>query len=247
MFCSNCGKQIPDGSAFCPSCGKGLNNAQQPPLPQQTPQQPATPVQTNAAPAQVAQTPAQPIPQQFYPGNAASVYQAAPAPAAPIEPKKKKPVWLTAVIVIAAIMLLLTVLINIAASFDDSSSSSSSESPQVGSSQELVEALSGQWKIAGMSANGQDYDEAELAAMGFEYSMILSDDGTCTDLAVSNNDTERDSGVWELSSRSNSIVITIAWENAGTTESYEYDSESGLLIGSSSAGGVTQINYLVKL
>ena len=39
MFCSNCGKQIPDGSAFCPNCGAQLGGAQpqqsQPPQPQQ--------------------------------------------------------------------------------------------------------------------------------------------------------------------------------------------------------------------
>ena len=28
MFCSNCGKQIPDGSAFCPECGATLGGAQ---------------------------------------------------------------------------------------------------------------------------------------------------------------------------------------------------------------------------
>ena len=25
MFCTNCGTQIPDGSAFCPNCGKNLS------------------------------------------------------------------------------------------------------------------------------------------------------------------------------------------------------------------------------
>lgn len=26
MFCKYCGKEIPDGSAFCPECGQKLNN-----------------------------------------------------------------------------------------------------------------------------------------------------------------------------------------------------------------------------
>ena len=47
MFCSNCGKPIPDFSRFCPDCGSSLANsraaavAQQapPPIPAQAPQQ----------------------------------------------------------------------------------------------------------------------------------------------------------------------------------------------------------------
>jgi len=34
MFCPNCGKQIPDSSAFCPECGKATNTA---PAPETTP------------------------------------------------------------------------------------------------------------------------------------------------------------------------------------------------------------------
>ena len=36
MFCRFCGKSLPDGSAFCSSCGRALNSAE----PQIQPQQP---------------------------------------------------------------------------------------------------------------------------------------------------------------------------------------------------------------
>ncbi len=44
MFCENCGKQIPDGSAFCDGCGAKLNQAAEP-------AQAAAPVAAPAAPA----------------------------------------------------------------------------------------------------------------------------------------------------------------------------------------------------
>lgn len=33
MYCIKCGKQIPDGSSFCPSCGANQNNGNSTPLP----------------------------------------------------------------------------------------------------------------------------------------------------------------------------------------------------------------------
>ena len=33
MFCSNCGKEIDEGSAFCSGCGKAVGNAQAPAAP----------------------------------------------------------------------------------------------------------------------------------------------------------------------------------------------------------------------
>lgn len=57
MFCSNCGKQIEDGAAFCSGCGTSLNSQPQPNV--QTPpsvyQQPiaqhSVPQQTSGKPA----------------------------------------------------------------------------------------------------------------------------------------------------------------------------------------------------
>ena len=64
MFCSQCGTQIPDGSAFCPACGARL--ATQAPIqaPQEAPAQPEIP-----QPATYQQVPAQPDyqPQAFQP------------------------------------------------------------------------------------------------------------------------------------------------------------------------------------
>lgn len=45
MFCSNCGTQIPDGSAFCPNCGTNLNDGASAPQPSVIePQSQAAPV-----------------------------------------------------------------------------------------------------------------------------------------------------------------------------------------------------------
>ena len=41
MFCSECGTQIPEGSVFCPGCGKRLTAARQSAQPAQA-QEPAT-------------------------------------------------------------------------------------------------------------------------------------------------------------------------------------------------------------
>ena len=52
MYCTQCGSQIADGSAFCPYCGASLANAQ-PVQAQQAPEQTyAAPEQTYAAPEQ---------------------------------------------------------------------------------------------------------------------------------------------------------------------------------------------------
>ncbi|MBR4051223.1 MAG: zinc-ribbon domain-containing protein [Clostridia bacterium] len=40
MFCSNCGKQIEDGAAFCSGCGTSLNSQQAAQTPQPVYQQP---------------------------------------------------------------------------------------------------------------------------------------------------------------------------------------------------------------
>ena len=48
MFCSNCGTQIPDGSAFCPNCGANLGGGAPAPQPAvAAPQLQSTPVYQN--------------------------------------------------------------------------------------------------------------------------------------------------------------------------------------------------------
>lgn len=73
MFCINCGKQIPDESAFCQYCGSAVNKVPQ------VPQQVVAPM-----PAAPQYTPApQPMaPQQAAPQYAAPAPQTAPAPQA---------------------------------------------------------------------------------------------------------------------------------------------------------------------
>ena len=98
MFCTNCGKQIPEGSRFCTNCGAKLNIPEAPEkaAPEQpafTP--PAAPVYTApeapaapAAPEQPVYTaPAAPEQPAFTP-PAAPVYAAPEAPAAPAAPEQ---------------------------------------------------------------------------------------------------------------------------------------------------------------
>lgn len=85
MFCSNCGSQIADGSAFCPACGAQLNAGQ--PAPQAN---------------------SQPFPQQSYAQPVyGQPYAAAPAP-------KKKKTWLWFVlggVVLAAVAVVLILVL----------------------------------------------------------------------------------------------------------------------------------------
>lgn len=82
MFCSNCGSQIADGSAFCPACGAQLNAGQ-------------TASQANS----------QPFPQQTYAQPVyGQPYAAAPAP-------KKKKTWLWFVLGGVALAAVAVVLI----------------------------------------------------------------------------------------------------------------------------------------
>lgn len=68
MYCSKCGSQVPDGSAFCPKCGAAQAGQAAPvgPMPTPTPQPPFT-----------GQPPAQ---QQAYQYQQAPSYQQVPAP-----------------------------------------------------------------------------------------------------------------------------------------------------------------------
>lgn len=70
MFCINCGKQIPDESAFCQYCGSAVNAVPQAPQQQVVAPVPATP-QYTPAPQPMA-------PQQATPQYAAPAPQAAP-------------------------------------------------------------------------------------------------------------------------------------------------------------------------
>lgn len=47
MFCSKCGKQIPDDSVFCPECGQSLSQAAPSPSPGATPSAPAPSVEVS--------------------------------------------------------------------------------------------------------------------------------------------------------------------------------------------------------
>ena len=70
MFCINCGKQIPDESAFCQYCGSAVNAVPQAPQQQVVAPMPAAP-QYMPAPQPMA-------PQQATPQYAAPAPQAAP-------------------------------------------------------------------------------------------------------------------------------------------------------------------------
>ena len=124
MFCSSCGKEIPDTAKFCPICGTNFAAAEQPaaqpvaPAPASVPTPapaPAEPVQAapTAQPVQPAQT-AQPAP-EFIPQYAPQAEAAAPA-AAPAASKfdinallKNKKVLIGAAAAVAVIVLIIII------------------------------------------------------------------------------------------------------------------------------------------
>ncbi|MBQ3432252.1 MAG: zinc-ribbon domain-containing protein [Clostridia bacterium] len=90
MFCSNCGKEIPNDSAFCPYCGakNQAANAVQNPIPQ--------PQMTDARPPEAAQPHGAPAP-------------ATPPMRPPVQaPQKKKgmPTWGIVLIIVAAVLII---------------------------------------------------------------------------------------------------------------------------------------------
>ena len=123
MFCSNCGKQIADGSAFCDQCGAA--QAPQAPVQQPAPQpaaptpQPAAPTPQPAAPTPQPAAPVQqpyiPVQQTYIPVQQAyiPVQQAYAQPAAPVAaPKGKLKLPVPALVaLISAVVLLLSVFL----------------------------------------------------------------------------------------------------------------------------------------
>ena len=88
MFCSNCGKELPDNAAFCPECGAAQKTVPQEEAPQAAPQEtPAEPIYS--APSQTPPQAAyqQPVYQQNqYQQNQPPYQQQAPyQPAAPVD------------------------------------------------------------------------------------------------------------------------------------------------------------------
>lgn len=115
MFCTNCGKQIPDGSIFCTGCGTRLGNAKAAentvpapaPAPAPAPEQPVftAPAPAPAQPVFTAPAPEQPV----FTAPAQPVQAAAPADKSPKNaPKLGLIIGIAAaVVVIAALVVML--------------------------------------------------------------------------------------------------------------------------------------------
>lgn len=113
MFCNQCGASQPEGSKFCSTCGADLT----------------------AAPAAA---PATPKPQPATPQPAAGSHQSAGSK----PPKKKTPIWLTAVIVLAAFLLGKFVIApSMLSEPDDSSDNSGSQIQQTSSGTETESTI----------------------------------------------------------------------------------------------------------
>jgi hypothetical protein len=115
MQCQQCGTIVPDGTPFCPTCGRQLTAPQPAAYPPQQPYAPAQPAPTQpfpvqqpgyppAAPQAPYQQPAAYAPQQPYQPQPQQPYQPQPAPA-PV-PVKKKRTGLVVGIIIAVVLLI---------------------------------------------------------------------------------------------------------------------------------------------
>lgn len=95
MFCSKCGKQIPDGARFCQGCGRPVNIAQ--PMPQS--EQPAGTAQYIPQSEQPTGTAQSMIQSEQPAGTAQPMPQAAGRPTAPLpaeQPVKCSACWMMA-------------------------------------------------------------------------------------------------------------------------------------------------------
>ena len=123
MFCSKCGTNLPEGSAFCPGCGNKVAVAPVAPVEPVVPVAPVAPVEPVAPVAPAAPiepvAPVEPVTPVYaepvtpvYAEPAAPAY-AAPvyaAPAAPAEPKKKSMAWLYVLIGVLVVAIAAAVL-----------------------------------------------------------------------------------------------------------------------------------------
>ena len=95
MFCESCGSTIPDGQAFCSSCGAAAPAQAAPvqaapvqPAPAPAPQPMAQPVQPVQQYAQPAPQPVQPVQQYAQPVQQAQPVYVQPVVAVPAQPRK---------------------------------------------------------------------------------------------------------------------------------------------------------------
>jgi hypothetical protein len=144
MFCSNCGKQLIEGSKFCIHCGQPIETvatgqgveATQPlsvPQPVQPTQPPEMAQQTAAQP--VARPTVQSIPQTRPIIQAQPVPQPAPPPPEP-QPGKKKTGLIIAIVVAAAVIFVAILAIIVAFLLVPSCSTNAKELPVVEEEQE---------------------------------------------------------------------------------------------------------------
>ena len=182
MFCTNCGKPIPEGAAFCPNCGA----ANQHDAPQQAPvQEPVTqPVQPEPQPQAAYTAPAQPAqpepqPQAVYTAPAQPAYPGAaqPAYAAPVAAPAKKKTGLIVgicaggVVVIAAIVVVILWLTGVFGGGVGGNSPTAVANqfinaitnPNGTSGQEILDLLPEELVAYGMDEGGYS-SEAEMAA-----------------------------------------------------------------------------------
>jgi hypothetical protein len=101
MFCSNCGKEVPDGTRFCTSCGQSMPEPVEAPAERQPPEAPA------------AQQPAQPPPpvQEAVQPPPPPVQQAAPYPPIGQQPRKKSGKGRLALIIVVTVVVVLAVVV----------------------------------------------------------------------------------------------------------------------------------------
>ena len=182
MFCSKCGNQIADGSAFCPSCGNQLNVTPVAPVEPAAPVveaaapvvepaapvvEPAAPVVEPAAPAVEPVAPVEPVmpAQPAQPAEPVAPFAAAPVmPAQPEanRPKKSKAPLIIGIVAAVLVVAIVAIILVLVLGGDDEKPASGKEQEKTTAGQEVTTEEPTEEPTEEQATNKPSSDEYDL-------------------------------------------------------------------------------------
>lgn len=159
MFCPKCGNQLPDGAAFCASCGSPLNAQPVAPVEATAPTQPVVPemVDIPGEPVMNDMTMQSPMGGQFMPQSQAPITNQMSTMAKP--KKSKAPLFIILGVSVLLIAIIAIVLILVFSDDDNNDKPASGNEAQSTTSEQ--ESSTEEETTTDSSNNGGDYSDAE--------------------------------------------------------------------------------------